>query len=388
MIRSRIELVVGAAVADATGRVGWSSDIAKLMRYSIVLVTLLLSFVGLAAAQETDAERKGLRGRVKYFVQYETYFCCSPNQRMRLPRRLTGTTKFNKNGGCIEWISINNTSDGPYYTRRVFKYDERGRKIGAEEYRSDKNPPEIYFELVRTADGSVKLKPERTERLVERTSYTLDGKGRIVEVISRDHNENLIFHHIFRLDRTGRTVRMASIGEGGVVKSDSATLYFDNGETAETLGFDQQGNVTRSVIRYDRDRRVMGGQRYTLEADPTGKGSRYVSQNTATYAYKYGGEWSVDSIRYGRDGTPEWKTVTTYSGRDEVLGREEFTAGPLPAGSQNEDIEPAWTMRERTLYRREYDRKGNTVRSEIRQQCGPDAPLELTNIYDHVITYY
>ena len=80
--------------------------------------------------------------------------------------------------------------------------------------------------------------------------------------------------------------------------------------------------------------------------------------------------------------------MTTYSARDEVLSREEFTAGLLSPGGRNEDIEPPWAFRERTLYRREYDKRGNAVRSETREQRGPELPMELTNIYESVITYY
>lgn len=359
-----------------------------MMKYGLAIGLVFCVLFSYVSAKETDAERAGFRGKVKFVERYETYFCCTPNQRRRLPRKLTGTTTFNKKGGYVEWVSINNTSDGPYYTRRVFKYDERGRKIGAEEYRSDKNPPETYFELVRGPDGSVKVMPERAERLVERTSYTLDAKGRIVEVISRDQNENLNFHHVYKFDDDGKTISSASLVEGGRVRSESATVYFGKGERAETLGFDSQGKVYRNMVWYDREGRVMYGERYTLQTEASGKGARYLPQNISRFAYNGEGGRTVDFIHYGGSGAPETKTVSTYSRRDELLSRVEFKAGPLPAGSQNEGIEPAWTMRERTQYRREYDRKGNALRTEIREQSGPELPVELTNIYESVITYY
>ena len=355
---------------------------------ALLLLALHLAAV-FVSAQETDAESRGLRGRVRFAAQYETYFCCSPNARKRGPRKLESTASFNKKGGYTEWISINNTSDGPHYERRVFRYDRKGRKVGAEVYKSDRNPPETYFELIGGADGNkVQLMPERVEKLTERISYTLDAEGRIIEDVSRDPNENLLMRRVYLYDREGKMVKATVTREGGVIDNESITVFFDGGLRSETTGIRPGSDVFRSTTRFDKDGRVISGDQYSLKASPDGKTSRYVLQNRSLYTFVNGREQRLDWKFYNADESPGSKVVIVWDDRGEYLSREEFNAGPLPAGNRNEDIEPEWMMRERNLFRREYDKRGSVVRSETRQQRGPDLPLELTNIYEYVVTYY
>ena len=355
------------------------------MKYS-ALILIVLHLTGLfAAAQETDAERRGLRGRARFVAQYETYFCCSPNARRRGPRRLVGTASFNKKGGYTEWISINNTSDGPHYERRVFKYDDRGRKVGAEVYKSEKNPPETYFELVPGVNGSVKLTPERAEKLVERIAYVHDREGRMTEEVTRDVNENLIMRRVHQYDREGNIVRGTVFKEGGVIDNESISVVTEGG-LFETTYIRPGTELQRSVYAKDKAGRTVRGEAFGLK--PFGeKEARWVSLHRSKHTYSEGRE-RMDWILNNAEGEPERKIVILRDEHGETLSREEFNGGLLPPGSGNEDIEPSWTLRERNLYRREYDRRGNVVQSETRQQCGPELPLELTNIYEYVITYY
>jgi hypothetical protein len=372
-------------LADATFPLYCPSDSSMIMKYALALGFAICTIIVSAAGQETDAERAGFRGRVKFVERYETYFCCTPNQRRRLPRRLTGTTTFNRKGGYVEWVSINNTSDGPYYTRRVFKYDERGRRIGAEEYRSDKNPPETYFELARDADGSAKLTPKRAEKLTERIKYTLDEDGRIVEEVSRDANENLILRKVYRRDDEGNIIHAAFYKEGGVLDNESIILV-SGGNRFETTHIRPGTEVQRTVYERDERGRTLWGEAFGLKTIGE-KGARWISLNRSRHNYSDGGD-RMDWIINKPDGSPNEKIIILSDDRGETLSRVEFKAGPLPAGSQNEGIEPAWTMRERTQYHREYDRKGNALRTETREQSRPELPLELTNIYESLITYY
>ena len=356
-----------------------------MMKFLLTIGLMVFALVSLIAGKGSDAERAGFRGRVKFVERYEIYFCCSPNQRKRLPKKLTGTTTFNKKGGYVEWISINNTSDGPYYSRRVFKYDERGRKIGAEEYRSEKNPAETYFELVRGADGSVKLSPERAEKLTERIVYRYDGVGRLIKEESRDINENLILRKLFQYDRDGNMVRSTMLKADGTIDNESITVISE-GRRFESTYLRPGMEVQRSVYERDSKGRTLWGEAFGLK-QISEKEARWVSLNKSRHTYSEGRE-RMDWIIKKPDGGPGEKVIILSDESGEAISREEFNAGPLPVGSQNEDIEPPWTLRERNLYRREYDKKGNEVRSETRQQCGPDLPLELTNIYETVITYY
>lgn len=340
------------------------------------------------AAAQTDLERRGMRGRVRLVEQYETYFCCSPNARRRLPKKLTGTASFNRKGGYTELISINNTTDGPHYERKVFKYDRNGRKTGAEVYRSEKNPPDTFFQLVWGGDGSARLIPERAEKLTELISYAHDHDGRLIEEISRDRNENLIMRRVYRYDRDGTLVRATVLKDGGVMDNESITVVFDDGMRSETTGIRPGSDVYRSILQRNRNGQAVSGESYSLMSDSTGKQPRYVLQNRTIYNYENGREQRMDWIFYKPDETPDRKIVILRDEGGEMLSREEFNAGPLPVGSRNENVEPAWILREKNLYRREYDRRRNEVRGETRQQCGRDAPLELTNIYEYVITYY
>jgi len=356
-----------------------------MKKYALALGIAVCSLFSFVAGQETDAERAGFRGRVEFVERYEIYFCCSPNQRRRLPRKLTGTTSFNKKGGYVEWISINNTSDGPHYERRVFKYDGQGRKIAAEVYKSEKNPPETYFELVRGTDGSAKLKPERTEKLVERIAYTHDRDGRMTEEVTRDVNENLIMRRVYQYDRNGNIIRGSVYKEGGVIDNESLTIVL-GGKRFESTHIRPGTEVQRSIYERDDKGRTVWGEAFALKQDGD-KGARWVSQHRSRHTYSDGRE-RMDWIINKPDGSPNEKIIILSDERGEPISREEFNAGPLPVGSQNEDVEPAWTLRERNLYRREYDRIGNEIRGETRQQCGPDLPLELTNIYEYSIKYY
>ena len=358
------------------------------MKLSALTLLALCVFAVAAAAQETDAERSGWRGKVKYVDRYEVYFCCTPNARKRGPRLFDGTTTFNRKGGYAEWISINNTSDGPYYERRVFRYDRDGRKTGADVYKSDRNPPETYFELARDADGKARLKPERVENLVERITYTYDADGRLIEDVSRDKNENLIMRRVYAYDRDGEMIRATVTKAGGIIDNESITVLLDGGLRTETTGIRPGSDVYRSITIRDREGRVIRGEQFSLKPEADGKTSRYLLQNRSLNTYINGRQERLDWIFYTPDETPGSKTVIVWDERGEYKSREEYNAGPLPAGSRNEDLEPAWTLRERSLYRREYDKRGNVVRSETRQQCGPELPLELTTIDENVITYY
>lgn len=375
----------GVPAADTTVSPFRSSDSSMLMKYCLVLGFAIGTLFSSAAGNETDAQRAGYRGRVRFVERYETYYCCSPNQRNRLPKKLAGTTTFNKKGGYVEWVSITNTSDGPYYERRVFRYASKGRKVGADVYRSEKNPPETYFRLVRGANGSVKLWPERTEKLVERIAYTHDRDGRLIEEITRDVNENLILRRVYQFDGAGNLIRGTVYKDGGVIDNESFSIVVGDG-VIESIGIRPGSNFYRSVYAKDKAGRVIWGEAFELKTDGE-KGARWIRRQRSRHTYTDGRE-RMDWILHDPDGSPREKLVIFRDEHGNEISREEFNAGPLPVGGQNEDIEPPWTLRERTLYRREHDKKGNEVRSETRQQCGPDLPLELTHIYENVITYY
>lgn len=355
------------------------------MKYTLALGMVCCVLFSCVSGNETDAERGGFRGKIKFVERYETNFCCTPNQRMRLPRRLTGTTTFNKKGGYVEWVSINNTSDGPYYTRRVFKYDERGRKIGAEEYRSEKNPPETYFQLVRTSDGSVKLMPERVEKLIERITHTHDRKGQLIEEVTRDVNENLILRRVHQFDGAGNLIRGTVYKDGGVIDNESFSVVVGDG-VIESIGIRPGSNMYRSVYARDNAGRVIWGEAFELKTDGE-KGTRWIRQQRSRHSYTDGRE-RMDWILYDPNGNPREKLVILRDDHDNEVSREVFNAGPMPVGSANEDIDPQWTFHERTLRRYVYDKRGNEIRIEWREQKGPDLPLELTTIYENVITYY
>ena len=170
------------------------------------LVLLVILAFALAASAQPTRQQEGLKGNVRQIDRYETNFCCSPNARRRGPRRYTGRTSYNKDGSLAGWISVVNDSNGSHYERREYIYE--GKRLAAVKvYRSAKTPPETYFEPVRGADGTAKLTPETEEHLTERIAYTLDRAGRIVEEVSRDPNENLIYRRLFSYDAEGRMIR-------------------------------------------------------------------------------------------------------------------------------------------------------------------------------------
>ncbi len=356
------------------------------MAYKICLLMAIMATVSGMAPGQTDVRERGLRERVKVVEQYETYFCCSPNQRRQLPRLLTGITWFDRKGTFTAWISINNTTDGPYYERRVFTIGRNGLRTSAEVYRSEKNPENTFFEVVRTPDGDRKLVPEVAEKLIERITYSYDRHGQMTEDISRDADGNVTMRRNYVHDRDGTLMRGTVFKEGGVVDSESVTVKLDE-RTHETTYLRAGDDIQRATYVKDRKGRTIKGESSVLRSIGEKK-AKYVIQNRSFTQYEGHRERRFDWLFYKPEGILDSKIVILYDDRGEQVSREEYNAGPLPAGSQNEGIEPELTLRERTVSSRSYDRKGSVVRNETRQQCGPDLPLELTNIYDYVIEYY
>ena len=348
---------------------------------------LLILAAALAAAAQPTRRQEGLKGSVRQIDRFEIYFCCSPNARRRGPRRYAGRTTYNKDGTLAGWISVTNDSNGSYYERREYRYEGK-RLTTVEVYRSDKTRPETYFEPVRGADGTAKLSPETAERLTERIAFTLDRAGRIVEEVSRDPDENLIYRRLFSYDAEGRMIRATFLKENGVLDNESIVVHMDGGLRSETTGIRPGADVFRSVLIRDREGRVVSGDQYGLKAGPDGKTARYVLKNRSRHTYDGMRETRMDWTFYGDDELPRSKVVILWDERGEEGVREEMEAGPLPPGSRNEDVEPAWNLRERTVSRREYDRRGNQVKLERRQQYGLDGPLELTTIYESEYTYW
>ncbi len=356
------------------------------MTYKICLLLAIAATVSTVAAGQSDARERGLRGRVRVVEQYETYFCCSPNQRRQLPRQLTGIAWFDRKGSYTAWISINNTTDGPYYERRVFTFGRNGRRTTAEVYRSEKNPENTFFKVVRSPNGGRKLLPEVAETLIERITYSYDRHGQMTGEISRDADGNVTMRRIFVHDRNGTLMRGTVIKEGGVIDTESITVRLDE-RTFETTYVRPGTDLQRSTYVKDSEGRTIKGESSILRTFGDNK-AKYVTQNRSFTHYDDDRERRFDWLFYKPDGDPDSKIVILYDDRGEEASREEYNAGPLPPGSQNEGIEPEWTLRERTLYRRGLDRRGSVIRTERRQQCGPDLPLEITTIHDQIIEYY
>jgi hypothetical protein len=356
------------------------------MKFKFFLLIFVCVFVPVFAVSQTDRDEWGLKGRVMYVEQYETDFCCSPNAREKGPRLLRDVTSFDRKGNLTELVNITNGGDGAYYERRVYKYGRDGRKTDVEVYKSEKNPPHTFFAFVPTGDGKVKLMPERAEKLTQRIFFNHDARGRLIEEETRDLNENVVQRRLFRYDAVGNIVRSTALKQGEVIDSDAIVVNFDDGGS-ETTTIRPGMEVQRSILERDANGRITRDETFGLRPDGD-KNPRYVLLARSVHAYSGECERQMDWIFYKPDGSsPNRKIVILRDEHGGETSRTEYDAGPLPVGSRNEGIEPEWTVTRRTLMRREYDKRANEVRTEWREQCAPDLPLELTTIYEQVITY-
>ena len=100
-----------------------------------LLTALLLVSTSINAQKQTDAERKGLKGRVKS-VEYADYTAVEKfGEIEKGSLDYIYTHKYDNNGNEIEWCKY--YSDGSLEQKDTYKYDNKGNIIEACRYKSD-----------------------------------------------------------------------------------------------------------------------------------------------------------------------------------------------------------------------------------------------------------
>jgi hypothetical protein len=359
--------------------------------FSILLLIYILCPYAAFADDKSEREERGLKGRVKSVEYYETVFWGPESDRSHGPRALRGLELYDRKGDLLEIWLLTNDSNGPYYERHLYTYGDNHRKRTASMFRSETGKRDTWFSLGRTPSGTFDVMPHLAEALIKRISYRYDKKGRLVEETAVDAAGKTIEIKISAFDDDGRLSKYTVFKGDGTIESEMIVQTLDGGRRTETT-YIRNGTDIQKEIRFRDTGDSETEEWYTLKP--------FSSSNVAAGPpkYKYVFVSRITRTQTGGEGIMEWKFFNPFGDATSKLivarqngkevSRDEFTAGPLPPGSQNENIDPIWIAGRKTIHRRENDKRGNVVKHIWLEQKTPDAVPHIVYIFENTVTYY
>ena len=352
--------------------------------FLIVLFCFCLFLQGTSQAQ-TEREKDGWKGNVRSVEIYEIVFWGLENDQKSGSRNLRGLSLYNRGGDLIVSWHLTNDANGSYYEKHLYSYDNLHRKVSATIFRSIKTPRDTFFSAQRTSDGSILVKPSLAEFISAKILFEYNPKGKLIKETTSDQNKHLVSRKLVGYDISGNAIKYTFEKKDGSVEAESDILNLDNGQRVETT-IRPGSNLIRSISYSNKSGTEFYQDGYTLKSTegsrPEAKfvlTSRSIQRNTGTD--------QNEMVFLKPNGDPESKTVYTRNGAYES-STEQFTAEPLPRGSQNENIEPKWIAGEKTVHKNEYDIKNNLIKDLWLRRSVPSSFFYPVYIFDNVITYY
>ncbi len=358
----------------------------QLMRqrsnFVTVLLILLLCSLGFG---KTELDRRGRKTKVKSVENFEVAYWGPDSDRRHGTRNLRGLSLYNRSGDLIVQWSLTNDSNGSYYEKHLYSYDRFHRKQTASIFRSSRTARDQFFSSARTTGDHVIVLPVLAETLTAQTRFEYDVNGRLVCETSHDRTGRLIDRRILEYDSAGNNIRFAIVRAGGSFEMEALTVHHDQGRKVETT-YIRPGNDLQRTIRYiDIRGRTTSEELFVLKQISPAL-IKFTLTSRLSYTYVDNAVSNAEWRFFKPDGEPHSKIIMVHHAGMEI-SRDEYSAGQLPPGSQNENIEPVWQLGRSTIRQREFEH-GNLVMDIWRERSSPSD--EFKNVYEfvNVLTYY
>lgn len=200
------------------------------MKEFLILILSLFIYFPVIAQTKTDCAYQQLTGKVKS-VEAFSLNLNQPTEPTDFSKKIPSyLCRYDTQGNLTEILTYN-PSDGNIQEKRVYKFDEKGRNIGYDEYHNSKN------QLITIPRKHV---------------YTLDEFGRTIEYRVFESNGNPAGRFTYKYDSRGNKIEDGYYRHTGLLGGKTTFTYdADNQQTSE-VSYNSEGIINwKNISTYD-----------------------------------------------------------------------------------------------------------------------------------------
>lgn len=362
----------------------------KTVEISLRLIIVgfpLIYFVCLTSAfaqgnHQTDLERDGLKGSVRKVEEY--YISYPKNGAPAGTPKLTRIATYDSDGHQIETIGLADMGDNSYYSRYVFGFDTKGRRVLIEHYESSKGKYEDIF-LPGTPENQTRvLNPRFSEKLLTKTVSKFSEDGKLREVIISDGTGELESESIYTYDPKTKESKTI-VRRNGEIVAEYKAFYKLNGRRQEVIGYQNSVPFSKGVFYFDKKRRIVYQEHIGFKPAPDG--INRIEMLEHKHRQVINGKINInESVNFDSSGAPSFKYVLRSKNNLQRL-RTYYKYQAAGSDTGNSADESKWLFQNQLKTDYRFDKHGNWIKSVEFKQEGSNRRFYETYGMERIITY-
>jgi antitoxin component YwqK of YwqJK toxin-antitoxin module len=232
----------------------------------LLLASILLSASSMSYAQWSDVEIKFRRdNKIQSITVWERFESSNP------PEKKINANKYNRDGKLAEQI-IYDVFDGTIFSRVTYAYTANGEVSQV-----------TTWDVTHTSDGTWTNRIDNrgliTESIFRKSDGTIDARrafryddhNKQIEDASYKPPTQLTERTRYSRNNSGLIIESVTEDANGNIKARQRHRYNNAGNVAETVAYDQNGTATRTTYQYDAGQNLIEKSEYLSNGTLTTK---------------------------------------------------------------------------------------------------------------------
>lgn len=296
-----------------------------MKRVSVIFTIVLLCVLG-RAQPKTDREAAGLRGPVQTVATEVAEFVVKDGKNVEGARMPVQTVTYDARGNRVKRVDFNR--DGSVAQTIVYSYDAEGRSTGYEDYTPGLDTPRkhIYFLDANGNRTEYRMVQPTGSPADERYLYKYDDKGnKVGEELY--HKKSLVSRNENVYNETGRLISQTIYNPDGSVAAKISNAFTPDGKPSERTRHDGDLLTYRVRYKYDAKGRLVEIETAGSYVEMDSSEDRYVT-GRVIYVYK-DKDRLKEALTYNPDGSLRERVVFDYDSQGNWTKRTRRVPGTV-----------------------------------------------------------